>query len=263
MTASATMSKKNPIYTHENCLFAYQLHWELVISWRFKVSDSRWYESLRKRTLPTGIQISNHRFLQPGTSRFLVSTRPNLAPLALIDDIQELLQDIVRVELPHALHNTFRLRSLGILSRTALEELVDSDISHDKTSRERPLSQISQPIDLSHPQTCKRGSYSYNLQVVLESDPNVSPKPKSFQKMAHDEVLHISQANNVSLSCATIQPDHFDIVLGCPIELAPADVALKFMNTLAESCFRKPIFRFSVFTSTFGEKEWDEQLPID
>ena len=257
------MSTKAPIYTRENCLFAYQLHWELVISWRFKVSDSRWYENLRKRILSTGIQISNHRFLQPGTSRFLVSTCPNLAPLALVDNVQELLQDIVRVELPHALHNTFRLRSLGILSRATLEELVDSNIPHDETGHEKPLTQVSQPIDLSRPQTCKRGSYSYNLQIVMESEPSVIPEPKSFQKMAYDKILHISQANNIALSCAAIQPDHFDLVLGCPIELTPADVALKFMNTLAESSFGKPIFRFSVFISTFGEKEWDEQLPID
>ena len=48
-------------------------------------------------------------------------------------------------------------------------------------------------------------------------------------------------------------PDHIHLTLGCPIEVAPAEVVLAFLNNLAFVHGMKPVFQFGAYVGTFGE----------
>ena len=48
-------------------------------------------------------------------------------------------------------------------------------------------------------------------------------------------------------------PDHLELIIGGRIDASPSRIALVYMNGLAQACFRRPVFRHSVFLSTFGE----------
>jgi hypothetical protein len=52
---------------------------------------------------------------------------------------------------------------------------------------------------------------------------------------------------------AGILPDHVHLALGCPIDVAPIDVALGFLNNLAFVHEMRPVFQFGAFIGTFGE----------
>jgi hypothetical protein len=55
------------------------------------------------------------------------------------------------------------------------------------------------------------------------------------------------------LSRAGILADHIHLAIGCPIEVAPCDIALSFLNNLAFAHGMKPVFQFGAFVGTFGE----------
>jgi hypothetical protein len=55
------------------------------------------------------------------------------------------------------------------------------------------------------------------------------------------------------LSRAGILPDHIHVALGCPLEEAPEDVALAFLNNLAYVHGMKAVFQFGAYVGTFGE----------
>jgi REP element-mobilizing transposase RayT len=46
-------------------------------------------------------------------------------------------------------------------------------------------------------------------------------------------IERVSRAKSFALSRAGLLPDHIHLTLGCPIEVAPAEVVLAFLNSLA------------------------------
>ena len=256
------MSPSEPIYSRENCLFAYRLHWALVMYWRFQVVDSRWLNSLRKSLRRDGIQLESHRFLKPGLSHFQISSCPDISPAQLANRVQQELQKIVWDEMPHAFKSQYRLCSLGLMSRATVESVVAAKIEAESSLDAESENgfqclQIQQDVDLSEPQQCAQGSYWYNLYIVLEKDPASGGVQKSFHEMAHDEIIRLSSIHHYRLSRAAILRDRLDFVLGCPIETSPADVALVYLNNLAKIHFGDPVFRFQASVGTFGEEEWE------
>jgi hypothetical protein len=43
------------------------------------------------------------------------------------------------------------------------------------------------------------------------------------------------------------------LALGCPLEVAPSEVALGFLNNLAYAHGMKAVFQFGAYAGTFGE----------
>jgi REP element-mobilizing transposase RayT len=66
-------------------------------------------------------------------------------------------------------------------------------------------------------------------------------------------IVAASQAKGYLLSRAGILPDHVHLTLGCPLHVAPADVALGFLNNLAYAHGMRAVFQFGGFVGTFGE----------
>jgi len=66
-------------------------------------------------------------------------------------------------------------------------------------------------------------------------------------------IERVCRAKNYALSRGGILADHLHLALGCPITVAPADVALAFLNNLAYVYGMKPVFQFGAFIGTFGE----------
>ncbi len=69
----------------------------------------------------------------------------------------------------------------------------------------------------------------------------------------HDMILGASRAKEYLLSRAGILPDHVHLAIGCPIDAAPVDVALGFLNNLAFVHGMRPVYQFGGFIGTFGE----------
>src|SRR5262249_40421641 len=66
-------------------------------------------------------------------------------------------------------------------------------------------------------------------------------------------LLAASQKKGHLLSRGAVLPDHIHLMMGCPLEESPAEVAASYMNNLAYLWGMRPIFMFSGFLGTFGE----------
>ncbi len=66
-------------------------------------------------------------------------------------------------------------------------------------------------------------------------------------------ILKSCDAKDYELSRAGILPDHLHLVLGCPLNSAPRDIALGFMNNLAYVQGIRPVYQFGAFAGTVGE----------
>ncbi|HUT01794.1 MAG TPA: hypothetical protein VM031_05030 [Phycisphaerae bacterium] len=64
-----------PIYTAENCRFAYQLRWALALFWREPALWDTWLQVLAPAAEQDGVRILRHDQAEPNVSRFLLSTR--------------------------------------------------------------------------------------------------------------------------------------------------------------------------------------------
>ena len=81
-----------PIYTHENCRFSCPLQWGLTVFWRKPEPDDGWWQDLAAATEPDGIRLLSHRFSEPETSQFAISTQPHLNNLAYAHEMKPIYQ---------------------------------------------------------------------------------------------------------------------------------------------------------------------------
>lgn len=258
------MSVVATIYTRDNCLFAYQLHWKLWADWRFKVYDLSRIETLPKLTEPQGVRILEHQFTKPGVSAFKVSSIPVLSPQGMADRVRTNLQNLIRDQIPRALRKHYHLRSIGSSSRQVIEDYVATELDFDEQASKdvqdglRWYQIVQFNVDLSQPERRLQATYWYNLHIVLEIEKGREELRGTYLRRIHDTILEVSRNHQYRLSRAAILPDHVDLTLGCPIEAAPSDVALSYMNNIATLYNKQPIFRLGAYVGTFGEDEWEE-----
>ena len=66
-------------------------------------------------------------------------------------------------------------------------------------------------------------------------------------------IERVSRAKGYILSRAGILGDHVHLAAGCPIESAPCEVALAFLNNLAYVQGMRPVYQYGAYVGTFGE----------
>jgi len=114
--------------------------------------------------------------------------------------------------------------------------------------------QIERPdVDLSQPQKTAHGIYWYNLHVVLVHRERWMEVREDVLQRVHDMIVRVCEGNGYRLSRAGILADHVHLVLGCPIQVAPDEVGLGFLNNLAFAQDLRPIYQFGGFVGTVGE----------
>jgi REP element-mobilizing transposase RayT len=68
-----------------------------------------------------------------------------------------------------------------------------------------------------------------------------------------DRIEAAAKRKDHRLSQAAILPDHIHILLGCPLQCSPEEIALSYLNNLAHVWGMKPIYSFSYYVGTFSE----------
>ena len=79
-----------PIYTPEACTPAYQLDWSYCLFWRTPPADLSWFARLQAVLEGDHIRLLRHQFEEPNVSKFLISTRPAVAPLLIAQRVMSL-----------------------------------------------------------------------------------------------------------------------------------------------------------------------------
>jgi REP element-mobilizing transposase RayT len=248
-----------PIYTAQNCTFSCPLQWGVSVFWRTLMRDDSWYTALAGALEADGIRLLGHRFLEPRTSQFVVSTQPHVAPLTIIQRVKGRLQYLVRAQLPKPLQRNYAVRSFGRVTRETVEAYVASQLEHHKMAdprfenRLRRLQIVHDEIDLSQARQTSHGLYWYNLHVVLVHRERSAETREDVLQRVRDMMVRVCAAKGWLLSRAGILPDHVHLALGCSIDISQVDVALALLNNLAYVHDMRPVFQFGGFIGTFGE----------
>jgi REP element-mobilizing transposase RayT len=253
------MANLEPLYTRANCSFAGPLRWGLTVFWRTPVTEALWLHDLSRAVQADGLKLLGHRFQEPGVSQFSLSTLPDTSPLLLVNRLKGRLQYLVRSSMPKPFQRNYALRGFGPATRQAVESYVASQLHRHPRADERVQAALQRfqrnhpEVDLSRPRSTSHGIYWYNLHVVLVHEGRwAEVRPEMLEKVA-SMIERVCRARGFSLSRAGILPDHVHLALGCPIEAAPAEIALTFLNNLAYVHGMTPVFQFGAYLGTFGE----------
>jgi REP element-mobilizing transposase RayT len=96
-------------------------------------------------------------------------------------------------------------------------------------------------------------STGINLHVVLVHRERWAEIGEPVLERLRDMIENVCRAKGYWLSRAGILADHIHLALGCPLDVAPADIALAFLNNLAYVHGMKAVFQFGAYVGTFGE----------
>lgn len=253
------MPLPEPLYTSANCTFCGPLRWGLTAFWRTPVSDASWLTDLTCAVEPDGLRILGHRFQEPGVSQFSVSTLANTPPLLVVQRIKGRLQYLVRKSMPKPLQRNYALSSFGPATRVAVESYLASQLQKHAMADARtqavlePFQIHNAEVDLSRPRGTAHAIYWYNLHVVLVHQERWRDVREEVLEQDKSMLQRICRKKDYALSRAAILADHIHPAIGCPIGLAPSEIALGFLNNLAFVYGMKPVFQFGAFVGTFGE----------
>jgi REP element-mobilizing transposase RayT len=248
-----------PIYRRQNCRFSCPLQWGLTIFWRSPEPNDAWYDDVASATEPDGVRLLSHRFSAPDTSQFAISSRADVSPLQIVQRVKGRLQYLVRDRLPRAFRGNYAIRSVGKVTREAVEGYVADQLGHHRMADRRIQERLARyqiaarGVDLSEPQRTSHGTYWYNLHIVLVHQERWTEVREEMLQRIHDMILKSSEAKAYRLSYGGILADHVHLVSGCPIEVPPDEVALGFLNNLAYVHGMVPVYQYGGFLGTVGE----------
>lgn len=253
------MTSPEPIYTRENCSFSCPIEWGLTAFWREPIQRDDWFAGLAASTEADGIRLLGHRFEKSTISQFAVSSQPHVTPALILQRVKGRLQYAVREQRPKALKGNYASRSVGRVTREVVESYVASQLDHHQMADPRVQKllerfQIHRPdVDLSQPRRTSSGVYWYNLHLVLVHRERWNVVREDVLAAVRDMIARAAEGKGYLLSRAGILADHVHLLLGCPIDMAPDEVALGFLNNLAFAQGMRPVYQYGAFVGTVGE----------
>lgn len=249
-----------PIYTPNNTRAAYQLNLALTLFWYgTPLRKDAWLPALKAATEPAGVRVLTHEVRGAHASNFLVSTQPHVGPSAMIRSIKGRLQHAIRSDVPKAFQRNYWLHSIGSAKRKTVEDYVATQLGHHRMADpevQKKLAcyqRIFPTVDLSQRRSSGHGQFWYNLHVVFVNDGRWM-EIKDERLGAVSEMLEkVARKYGHLLSRATVLPDHTHVAVGCPLDSAPRDIALCYMNNCAYALGMRAEFQFSYYVGTVGE----------
>ena len=135
--------------------------------------DEGWLEELGTATEFDGIRILSHEFTSPGVSQFLVSTRPDVSPILVVQRVKGRLQYLVKHRKPKPFRRNYAIRSIGAVTRDTIESYVANQLEHHPMADPQVQARLMQyqienhDINLAEMQKTSHGVYWYNLHLVI------------------------------------------------------------------------------------------------
>lgn len=252
----------DPVYTPANCTPAYELRWSLTLFANRSLPPLEARLATFKEVVERdGVRILEHHFHEPSVWQFLLSTKPHVAPPAIVKSVKGRLQHLLQSTHPNGFRRNFSLTSVGDSPREVVEAYVGSQLSHHRMADDRVQERLGRfqrqfpEVDLSEPLFSAHGRYIYNLHLVLVHDGRWKDADEGRLEKTSEMLLKAARRKGHRLSRVAVLPDHMHVTLGCGYEESPEEVALGYLNNLAFAHGMQPLYRFSYFVGTFGEDD--------
>ena len=248
-----------PIYLPDNCSAAYQLNWSVAVFGRIDFpAVEGWIESLQRTTEADGVRILEYQVTSPNVAQFLVSTRPDVSPSAIMRSVKGRWQYVLRNHHPSAFRRNYFLGSVGDANSETLNAYVARQTDRHPMADERVTAKLERlqfhdpGVILDEEQTGSHGMFVYGLQVVVENSGGWNEIRDKVLVDTRDMVVRASASKGWRLARIGLLSNHLHILLGCSMTDSPESVALSLLNNLAYAQGMTPAFRFSYYVGTFG-----------
>lgn len=248
-----------PIYTPQNCKFAYQLCWSLTLFWKSPQFSAEWLPDLVSATKADGIRILRHRFAEGDNSLFLVSTRPDVPPSKIPWSLKGRLQHLMGARIRHAFQRNYDLKTVGSTRGEKVAAYVSSQLRQHPTLSDRVRGQfeglqiINPDVDLLKPRYTAHARCTCNLHLVfVHADRRYEIREDIWVKV-REMLRKASAGKSHLLSRVGIVPDHLHLSIGIQPDDTPQDVALSYMNNIAYVSGMKPVLMHGCYIAGFGE----------
>lgn len=253
------MDRPEPIYTEKSCSLSCPLQWGVSAFWREDAISDDWLPELTAALAPDGIRLHSHRLAKPQVSQFFVSTKPEVAPVTIVQRLKGRSQHLLRAARPKLWKGNYAIRSIGKVSRAVIENCIADQVGHHRFADPRACERLekyqicNESLDLSETRSTSHGRYWYNLHLVIVRRDREAEWDQGRLLATRRMIVAAAHAKRHLLSRASILPDHAHILLGCQIEESPLEVVLSYMNNLAYVHGMQPVFQFGAFVGTVGE----------
>ena len=249
-----------PLYTAASVKTAYQLRWSLAVFAKAPLPPPEtWLSDLKQFVERDGVRILEACHRAGNVWHFFLTTRPDVAPPAIVKSVKGRLQHRLRATHPDALQRNFSLTAVGDASREVVEHYVATQLGHHRMADARVQQQLEKyqlefpDVDLSERQLSSHGAYAYNLHLVLVHDGRWNEVRDEVLGKTRDMVLRVARHKQHRLSRLSLLADHLHLVAGILPNQSPQDVALGYMNNLAFAHEMRAIFSPSYYIGTVGD----------
>lgn len=248
-----------PLYTTTNCTPAYELRWSLALFANADLPRSEnWLATLKAAVERDGVRLLEHRAMAP-VQQFLLSTKPCVAPPAIVKSVKGRLAYLLRPVVTDAFRRNFSLSSVGESRREVVESYVANQLGHHRMADLRAQERLAQfqivysGIDLAESQFSSHGRYIYNLHLVLVHDRRWCDVCEERLERTRDMLQKVAAKKQYRLSRMALLADHLHLTLGGNIKESPEEMALACLNNLAFAHGMRPIYQQGYYVGTFGE----------
>jgi REP element-mobilizing transposase RayT len=258
------MPSLDAIYRPENLYAAYQLNWSLTTFTRTALPCSaQWLEKLRFTTENDGVRILEYRERSSSIQQFFVSTKPHVAPSAIIKSVKGRLQHALRDEMPRLFKRNYRLESVGETNNETLQNYVGRQAQRHAMADDRiqarmeSLQYYDSTVDLSALQYSAHGQYIVNFHLVFENRERLSEVREDALRRTRDMIIRASQKKSYRLARIGLASNHVHLLLGCGLEHDALSVATGFMNNIGYAHGMTPVLEYGFYAGTFGNYDRD------
>ena len=255
-----TIMSSNPLYLPTNTTAAYQLNWSLSVFGKVSLpTPQACIEPLRESVARDDLKILEFLHRPPNVVLFFVSSQPHTSPSQIIRSIKGRWQNISRPLEQIDFRRNYRISAVGTAKSEVLDAYVQKQPMRHPMADPKVQSMIetlqfhSNQVDLTAVMRSSHGEYRYGLHIVIESESDWHEARADVLQSFRAAIIDTCAKREWRLARIGLLSNHFHVLVGPRIDDSPSDVAMAFMNGMADSQGMRPLFRFSFFAGTFGE----------
>lgn len=251
------------IYNSENCRIAWQLRWSLTSFTNVRLPDSdQWREQLGEAIDPDGVRVLELQ-VADGAAQFLLSTRPEVCPAAVIRSVKGRLQYLLRDTIPKLWRRHYSITSVGDANNETLQGYVARQVQRHPMADVRGEERLNEVqfhdtrVNLETARASAHGRFIHNLHIVIENADHLLDTREELLRATRQMAESVCTKKGWLLSRLGIVGNHLHVLVGCGVDDVPRDVALSLMNNLAYAQGMKRVYENSFYLGSFGP--YDQQ----
>jgi REP element-mobilizing transposase RayT len=256
-----------PIYVRDDLNPAYQLRYDWT-GWPSNGTLPREPDPDVFVDLAAKWEDDDIRLLEQGWTHdevhLCVSVKPSVAPVDAAARLKGRLQHALRKnETPVKFSRKLSIRTVGETKTDTVQSYIEAQVANAGLADPRfeafleQFTVVDETVDLSEPTATDSGRYWYNLHMVLVVRDRFRITDANRLGRLRDGALRVAQLKGHRIARLSVMPDHLHAAMRGNISHAPGEIAVNFMNNLANLLGQEALWQPSFYVGTFTEYDMD------